>query len=152
MTTTERISALELSVERLRLMINDPILHVHTLEWPQNGNDYWFIQSGSNAEKSQWINDWIDQGRKEMGNVFRTEQEVKNYRLRLQSMVHRWKPRWGDKYFTWSRDGFSEMYTSINSSSDWNTYYLGRCFKTEKEAIAHRDLYKAAWDALGEQE
>ena len=148
MTTIERINQLEKEVAELRLRA----LEIPTPEWPQKEDEYWFLHSDSDTGQNTWKNDGIDRGRKEMGNVFRTEQEVENHSLRLQSMVHRWKPAMNDHYFTWVRDGTSTLLPFDDYTSDRNTYYLGRCFKTEKEAIAHRDLYKSAWDALGEQE
>ena len=148
MTTIERINQLEKEVAELRLIA----LEIPTPEWPQKEDEYWFLRSDSDTDQNTWKNDGIDRGRQEMGNVFRTEQEVENYSLRLQSMVHRWKPGMNDLYITWSSDGTFDTVKFTNHASDRNTYYLGRCFKTKEEAIAHRDLYKAAWDFLEEQE
>ena len=148
MTTIERINQLEKEIADLRLIV----LEIFTPEWPQKEDKYWYVTSNGDSEDTVWVDVNIDKGRKEMGNVFRTKHEAVNHRLRLQSMANRWKPGRNDEYFTWSHDVVSDTFTFTNHASDWNIYHLGRCFKTEKEASAHRDLYKAAWTALEEQE
>ena len=146
MTTNERIEALERTVQSLNEQLKGEKTPLP--EWPQDGDIYWCCNDGD-VIRYNWESDEFDNKRKEFGNVFKTKQEAENYRLRLLSMVNRWRPAEGESYYFWHLDkavkktNFGNVYTL-----DYYAYQLGRCFKTEKEMIAHRDLYKTAWDAL----
>ena len=152
MTTEERIEALERTVQSLS---EQGKIETKPLpEWPQDGDIYWCCNDGD-VIRYNWESDEFDNKRKEFGNFFKTKQEAKNYRLRLLSMVNRWRPAEGESYYFWDAILDSVIVKETNFGKvftiDYYAYQLGRCFKTEKEMIAHRDLYKAAWDALWEE-
>ena len=148
MTTEERLDRIEQRLEEL-IGINyvkkaDPIE-----EWPKIGYDYWFLDSGGDINKTPWDNDNLDNDRREFGNVFEFEKEACNYLLRLESMTNRWKPDYGNRYYTWSVNSQSIVSDiSYGRLIDQMRYQLVRIFKTEEEAVKHRDTYQGAWEEL----
>ena len=145
MTTDERLDRIEQSLEEL-IGINyvkkaDPIK-----EWPKIGDDYWFLDDGGDINKTTWNN---DNDRRELGNVFEFEKEAKNYLLRLKSMTNRWRPKFKEEYYTWQvNDKFIVNNKNVNLPEDKIHYQLGRCFKTEEEAVKHMETYQGAWEEL----
>lgn len=47
-------------------------------DWPQGGDDYWFIDAEGDVDEDMWSSDGLalDTGRKSIGNIYRTEAEA----------------------------------------------------------------------------
>ena len=87
-------------------------------------------------------------------NYADTDKEVKDDRFDILDMLFAdnmriikdpWKPKEGEGYWhVWwlnseIMEGFVERDIWENSSLDFTRYIIGNCFKTEKEAIKHKD-------------
>ena len=146
MTTEERLDRIEKSLLTGITYVKkaDPIK-----EWPRIGDDYWFLDSEGNIYNNSWNNYIVDKNRRKLGNVFKFEKEAKNHSLRLESMTNRWKPGHKEQYYTWQvNDKFIFSYINDNLTVDQMRYQVGRCFKTEEEAVKHRETYQGAWEEL----
>ena len=53
-------------------------------EWPQEGDDYYFLTSDDCIEEESWYGDEFDCFRYDIGNCFRTEEEAEWYREHLK--------------------------------------------------------------------
>lgn len=53
-------------------------------EWPQEGDDYYFLTSDDCIEEESWYGDEFDCFRYDVGNMFRTEEEAEWYREHLK--------------------------------------------------------------------
>ena len=53
-------------------------------EWPQEGDDYYFLTSDDHIVKERWYGDEVDCFRYDIGNCFRTKEEVEWYREHLK--------------------------------------------------------------------
>ena len=54
--------------------------------WPQEGDEYYYMQSDGLIWSERWINSMNDKGRKRIGNFFQTKEEAKMYSLRIESL------------------------------------------------------------------
>lgn len=70
----------------------DPsVTHYGTLtpiekEWPQRGDDCWFVDGGGDIDNFTWCGNYSDNDYKAFGNVFKTQQEAELARDRIQSL------------------------------------------------------------------
>lgn len=50
--------------------------HYYQAEWPQNGNEYWYINSNQETRRSVWVGCKGDLELKTCSNLFHTEEEA----------------------------------------------------------------------------
>lgn len=128
---------------------------VKTKEWPQEGDDYYYVGSQGGVILNKWSNDDIDKERLACGNMFPTEQKAEYERLRRECMATRWVPEKGEEVFIYMpqcmlsgirrRGEISSVEGVIGAFS----VMVGLAAPNDEEAKARWDMYGEAWlDAL----
>lgn len=125
---------------------------VEAKEWPQEGEEYFYVDSANVIDRTTWEADPYDKNdydvkRKDTGNMFPTKQKAEYERLRRECMATRWVPEDGDSYCVTIIDnhrqatltGGGELYACIAE------VILGLAAPKPQEAKARWDKYGEAW-------
>lgn len=137
-------------------------IEVESEQWPQDDDDYWFIDSTGLVAKSSWKGDKIDQFHQSLGNIHRTEADAEHYkattlrRWQAEIAIRRWRdehcpftPDWTDRsQDKWYRyyDHYTERWTNICAGrlQEPSTIY----FATEADVQACAEALPDEWNAL----
>lgn len=61
--------------------------YLKPLEWPQEGDKYWYVNSTSIVLETTWDNDNLDESLKNFGNMFHTEEEAEIARDKIKDLL-----------------------------------------------------------------
>ena len=112
-------------------------------EWPQLGDEYWYLDSTGTPQLDEWDDDEFDTVCKEKNNIYQTEEEAEMKAIRDRGMGVKNTAKKGETYWRWSFIGLNPIECFGNDS--WMVDTLDRKFKTEEEAQAWGDEYAEAF-------
>jgi len=115
---------------------------------PEVGGNYYGVYADGgiiNTETS------FDKGSYKMGNMFKTKEQAKLHKLRLESMANKWLPENEGVYFCYDFADDSDIepyrdYFDVTALSDIANYHMGNCHKTKEDAEAWGKKYSKAWE------
>lgn len=114
---------------------------------PGNGEWYYYLNSCGDYQYTRWDSPTFDNGNYNMGNCFKTEEEVELHILRLESMSNRWKPDAGELFYFWNFASGSTRGES-NFKVFAGEYLIGNMHPTREAAQAWYDRFGRSWEAL----
>lgn len=94
-------------------------IKVENEQWPQENDEYRFVDHQSDISAMYWNGDKIDQFRLSLGNIHRTEADAEHYKA---TTLRRWQAeiairRWRDEHCPFTPDWMNE------SQEKWYRYY-----------------------------
>lgn len=121
-------------------------------QWfPKINEIFYFLDSNGNVEFVKNLsneNKYAFHAQK-IGNLFKSEAEAEQHKLRLQSMASKpFLPKMGEEYwYIWADDdGFqSDTHFWDKDYVDQEFYLLGRIRRTEEECQSWIDTYAESW-------
>ena len=125
---------------------------VEAKEWPQEGEEYFYVDSANVIDRTTWEADPYDKNdydvkRKDTGNMFPTEQKAEYERLRRECMATRWVPEKSDFFWVVMID-HADLTIKIEKSYNvlgGAEIAMGLAAPTKEEAKARWDMYGEAW-------
>lgn len=118
-------------------------------DWPQQGDEYWYVVSDGSIEGTTCRDHPGDHGRLALGNVFRTKEEAEDHKLRLMSMAQRWRPQEDERYWRTDPEGDASWMLWDNYAVDYAFFWIGNCHRTKEDAEKWYKTYGKAF--YGEQ-
>ncbi len=140
----ERIENIEAELAALKKDLEEP------KEWPQFGDDYWYIYTTKAIRSTLHEDGIIGKRRVELGNCFRTEAEAQHYGDFLLVMAKLRRAAKGFKHKTGGCSWSLSLYKSRNvfsfvfSTGDIDAVIGEVRFKTEQDGL---DLIESLTDA-----
>lgn len=117
-------------------------------EWkPEMNEEYFYAYSDGFIDSKKYRDDSDDLYRLSIGNIFKTEKQAEQYKLRLQAMKPKFLPKMNERYWSvgdTSGEPFSRTWRGY--LDDRLCYFDGTTFKTEQEALDWYATYKSAFE------
>lgn len=107
-------------------------------EWPESGDDYWYIFGSGKVSRSFWVDATLDKRMLEIGNVFKTKEEAEFEVERRKVLCELEKL---GKPFNF---GIENWYVYLNKHSD-----IDYSLKYESEVV-YGDYYFSSYDEAKE--
>ncbi len=119
-------------------------------QWkPVMHDTYYSVGSEGKIENYVWTEHFYDKGLLSMSNVFKTVEQAKAHKMRLESMAKKYLPKNGEEYWIVEANTeklFTDKYGSWdNDTKDIDFYSLGRTFRTKQKAQDWIDKYGKYW-------
>jgi len=105
-------------------------------EWPQVGDEYWYVSQGGEATRYCWDGDNFDINYQKQNNIYQTAKEAEMAVIRDRGMRVKNTAKNGEPFWRWSF-----VLNSPLPDCSWVISTLDRKFKTKKEAQAWGDEY-----------
>jgi len=112
-------------------------------EW-KVGDDYFFVSASGLIKFDNWINDDTNKDRLIMDNVFKTKQEAKNHKLRLESLTKQTAVE-GEDFWIWNFNNRTAYNPTDCNSTGWDEFIMDIKHKTKEQAEEWGKKYDKVW-------
>lgn len=147
MNLVERIEEIEMMLSELKLAeLKEQALEVEEQEFPQDGDEYWYIQEEGYIHHSSWGSDVVDINRGEIGNVYRSIDEA-------VFAVEKLKVEAEFRKFSTKYQPYAEIYNIVfhNNSKKVITVTANQTFQDITFYFESEEKANEAIEAIGEE-
>ena len=137
MNIQERIEALETEFDKKIKALKAEMQREE--EFPQDGDDYWYVDDDTEVMDIEWDGSNCDQDRMSIGNIFRTKEQAEfaAEKLRVEAELRKFS-----KPFEHGKPNFNLIFNKDNGLiiDAWNIYWCQGTIHFESEGKAQQAI------------